>query len=258
MDIMDNFRVAIYFKIEYHMNETKDEERLLRIILSILLGVFGFVIGYNISKIVDEMVLWKEKQNNKKYTLYRIEYKRDKWINGILVSIGIVVAFEYFKFYEFILVSIMCILAVFGARIDERIRIIPNELVLLILVIGIVNQLATGGLRSLGSGLLALIITAGIFFSSAFTTRLLSGSIGIGAGDIKLAMVLSLMLGFENVYLFLMGIVLFLVFYIIIGFSTKTIWVGSTFPMCIQIMGGCIIAMYEPVIMDILGKLFTL
>lgn len=227
----------------------------MEIILLILLGAIGFTIGYNISVVVDKMVLWKEKQNNKKYTLYRSEYNWDKWINGILVSGGLTISFHYFVFYKFILTSIILILAVFGARLDERIRIIPNELVLVILVIGIVNRLVNGGLRSLGGGFLALLITAGIFFLSAFITRLLSGSIGIGAGDIKLVMVLSLMLGFENIYLFLMGIVLFLALYIIIGFSTKTMWIGSAFPMCTQIMGGCIIAMYEPVIIKVIQDL---
>lgn len=227
----------------------------MEIIILILLGVIGFIIGYKISKAVDKMVLWKEKQNNKKYTLYRSEYKWDKWVNGVLVSAGLIIAFHYFAFYKFILTSIILILAVFGARLDERIRIIPNELVLLILLIGIINRLAEGGFKSLGGGFLGFFITAGIFFLSASITKLLSGSIGIGAGDIKLAMVLSLMLGLENVILFLIGIVLFLLIYIIFGFLTKTMWIGSAFPMCTQIMGGCIIVMYEPIIINLIEDL---
>lgn len=225
------------------------------IILLALLGTVGFIIGYNISIAVDKTVLWKQKQNNKIYTIYRVEYKWDKWINGIIVSFGLIIAFNYFMFYKFIVTSIMCVLAVFGARLDERIRIIPNELVLVILAIGIFNRLMLEGLKSLGSGFLALIITAGVFFLSAYVTRLLSGSIGIGAGDIKLAMVVSFMLGFDNVYLFLMGIIIFLAFYIMIGFLTKTMWIGSAFPMCTQIMGACIIAMYEPVTIKLMEDL---
>ncbi|MGJ0848072.1 leader peptidase (prepilin peptidase) / N-methyltransferase [Tissierella praeacuta DSM 18095] len=228
----------------------------MKSIMLVLLGAIGFVTGYNISTAVDKMILWKEKQNNKKYILYHVECKLDNWINGILVSLGMTLAFNYFVFYKFIFTSMMCIIAVFGARIDEKIRIIPNELVLVILVLGIINRLVTGGVKSLGGGFLALTITAGIFFLSAFITRLLSGSIGIGAGDIKLAMVLSLMLGFENVYLFLVGIVLFLTLYIITGFSIKTMWIGSAFPMCTQIMGGCIMAMYEPIITRVAEGLF--
>lgn len=228
----------------------------MKIIFLTVLTMFGFIVGYNISKAVDKMVSWKQSQNNRIYTVHRIEYDWDNLINAILVSVGFLVAFYYLELYESIFTSIMCVIAVFGARLDERIRIIPNELVLLILTLGLVNQLVTNGLKGLGSGFLALIITAGIFFISAFITKLISSSIGVGAGDIKLAMALSLMMGIENVFTFLIGIVLFLLFYIMVGFLTKRISVGSSFPMCTQIMGGCMITLYQSVIIKTI-KIFT-
>lgn len=223
--------------------------------MSIILATIGFAIGYNISIPVDKMILWKEKQNDKKYALYRNEYQWDKWINGIIIFIGMIISFRYFILYKSMLTSIILILAVFATRLDQRVRIIPNELVLVILVIGIINRLVVGGLRSLVGGVLALFITGGIFFLSAFITRLLSGSLGIGAGDIKLAMVLSLILGLENLHMFLLGIVLFLLLYVVVGLLTKTMWIGSSFPMCTQIMGGCVIAMYEPITISLVGDL---
>lgn len=221
-------------------------------ITTLILIILGFLIGYNMSKAVDKMILWKEKRKNKTYTISRSEYPKDKWINGLVISLGIFLAFYNFRIYEATLASIICILAVFGVRMDERVRIIPNELALFIMVLGIVHQLLTNGIRGLGSGFLALIITGVIFFLSAFVTRFFSGSIGVGAGDIKLAMALSMIMGLENMPIFLIGIVLFLVVYLLIGLFTKTIAIGSSFPMCIQIMGGSIIVIYKPIIIEII------
>lgn len=227
------------------------------ILLLVFLGAIGFIIGMNISTVVDKIILWKQKQNNTIYIIYRIEYKWDKWINGILVTLGFIVAFYHFTFYRFILTSIMCILAIFGARLNQRIRIIPNEFVLIILIIGIVNQLITNGFKGIGDIFLVVLITAGIFFLSSAITRLIFGSISISMGDIKLAMVLSFMLGLENVYLFLIRIVLFLLIYISIGLFTKTMELYSSLSMYNYIMGCSIIVMYEPVIMKIIEYLFS-
>lgn len=227
----------------------------MRMIKSIVLVIFGLIISKNIPNVLIKTILWKEKQNNKTYTLHRNEYNWDKWVNGVLISVGFGLAFYYYGIYKAIFASIMVVLAVFGARLDQRIRIIPNELVLLIFTLGLIHQLVTNGLKGIGSGFLALLITAVIFFLSAFITRLLSGSIGVGAGDIKLAMALSMIMGMENIFIFLLGIVLFLAIYIIIGFLTRTLAIGNTFPMCTQIMGGAIIALYYPIILQLIELL---
>lgn len=228
---------------------------LVEIILLAILAVIGLVVGYNLSKVVDEAILWKEKQKDKKYNLYRTEYYWDKWINGILIAISFAASFYYFGVYKAVFTSVITLLAVFGARLDERIRIIPNELVLFILILGLVSQILRTGIKGLASGFLAVIVTGSIFFLSAFLTRFLSGSIGVGAGDIKLAMALSMIMGIDNMFIFLTGIVLFLLFYIIVGFLTKTLTVGSAFPMCTQIMGGAMLALYYPVILELIETL---
>lgn len=224
----------------------------MKTILMVASALIGFVIGYNISKFVDKMVMWKQKQKGKTYSICRVERSWDKWINGIVVSAGMALAFYYFDIYKAIFTSIMSVIAVFGTRLDERIRIIPNEMVLFVLVLGLIDQISTNGLKGIGSGLLALVITGVIFFLSALITKSLSGAIGVGAGDIKLAMVLSLMMGMENVFTFLMGIALFLLFYLLVGIFTGMLSFESPFPMCIQIVGGSIVALYKPIIVRIL------
>lgn len=220
-------------------------------LLAVLI-IVGLIIGYNLSKVVDKAILWKEKQKDKKYNLYRTEYYWDKWINGILISMCFAASFYYFGVYKAIFTSLITLLAVFGARLDEKIRIIPNELVLFILILGLVSQIFKTGIKGIASGFLAVIVTGGIFFLSAFITRFLSGSIGVGAGDIKLAMALSMIMGIDNVFTFLTGIVFFLLFYIIVGFSMRTLAIGSAFPMCTQIMGGAMLALYYPIILELI------
>ncbi|WP_350343115.1 prepilin peptidase [Proteinivorax tanatarense] len=216
-------------------------------------AVLGFVLGFYISSAVKKIILWKQGKNNKTYTLYRSEKNSDKWINAILLSIGFLLAFSFLDLYAAILTAVMSALALFGVRTDERIRIIPNELVLLLLITGLLNQLIINGFKGVGAGILALAIVTMIFFISARLTKLMSGSLGVGAGDIKLVMALSLMVGLDKIVLFVVGIAAFLLVYILYGLFTYKIKVGSRFPMCTQIMGGFMIVMYQPVLIEIVN-----
>ncbi|STD63422.1 Uncharacterised protein [Erysipelothrix rhusiopathiae] len=119
-------------------------------------------------------------------------------------------------------------------------------MVLCVLVIGVIYQFVTNGFHGLSTGLIAMLLTGILFFATAFLTKAFSGSLGVGAGDIKLAIALSFMLGLPNILTFLIGIVLCLLIYIVIGFYTKTMYIGSTFPHVYTINGRCFIRAVLP------------
>lgn len=220
----------------------------MNIIVYMVLTALFFTLGYNISRFVKDTVAWKQKRNNKIYKVFRPEDAPDALMNGIYVGAATLVAYTSFGLFEATVISVIAFLAVYGIRIDQRIRIIPNEMVLCVLVIGLIYQFVSNGFHGLSTGLIAMLLTGILFFATAFLTKAFSGSLGVGAGDIKLAIALSFMLGLPNILTFLIGIVLCLLIYIVIGFYTKTMYIGSTFPMCAQLMGGALFALYYPVI----------
>ena len=142
-----------------------------------------------------------------------------------------------------------CVIAIVGTLVDNRIRMIPNELVLLLFALGLGYRLMVAGFAGLLHSLLALLITAGIFLLAAGTTFLLKKSIGVGAGDLKLAMAISFTVGLSEVYLFLFGVVAAMLVYCLAGLCSRRLTVSSTFPMCGQIMAGFVFALFAPYLM---------
>jgi len=79
--------------------------------------------------------------------------------------------------------------------IDLRLRILPNELLAAALAAGAALQVLTGGLSGLSHGVFAsLLIFAGLMALGNFM-----GLYKIGAGDVKLAVVMAMTLGYPMV-----------------------------------------------------------
>lgn len=213
--------------------------------------VCGFL-GFKISRLVEKVIEYKEDKNKGKYEIKKMEMYWDRSVNTLVLLILSNLALFYYRPPYVFLILTLTFLGLLAIRIDERIRIIPNELVLAIFILGIIKQILTFGIKGLVSGTLGLLATSLLFVGSAYITRLLSGSIGVGAGDIKLAMAISFFLGISGIYKFWLGIVLFLAGFVILGLKNKTLKIGSSFPMAMQIIGGFILVLYEPIILELI------
>lgn len=223
------------------------------IIRIIIFGIIGMILGWLLDKyLVENIIKYKQKQREKIYERHSIEHSYNKWINSLVIGTSFSLSIYFFDGANIILTSLLALIAILGMRIDQKIRIIPNELVLVVIAIGFTHQMINKGLRGVISGILALFLTAIIFFLSASITRMLSGKIGVGAGDIKLAMAISIYTGMEDIFTFLLGMVIFLIIYLIIGLYTRSIYMGSTFPMATQIMGGLMLTIYGAKILAII------
>ncbi|MFC1730465.1 prepilin peptidase [candidate division KSB1 bacterium] len=101
--------------------------------------------------------------------------------------------------------------------IDIEFQIIPNSIIIFGLGAGItliVAELTVGGYRSWSDAVLGGIIGAGILVFSALLGRLLFHKPSMGMGDIKLAAVLGLFLGIQNI---IVSIFLSFVYALVIG-----------------------------------------
>lgn len=211
------------------------------IMKELLYAFVGCISGYFVSYLSEAIIKYKFAKKNKKIPCY-FGSREECIVCTIAISILFVLSGYYYSGLQSVLLCVFCLLAVIGAIIDIRTRIIPNELVLIIFVLGFLFNLLEGGWQVLGLSVVSCLITFAMFLFAARITYYLVKSIGVGAGDIKLASAIAFAVGFERLAVFYLGIVVGLLIYLLIGLRLRLIKIGSTFPMGVQIMAGFIAA----------------
>lgn len=146
------------------------------------------------------------------------------------------------------LVCVFTFTALVSILVDNHIRIICNEVVLFILVLGIAYRLIGGGLYALLGSLAALGIVIVVFGSAAALTKIFTKELGVGAGDLKLSMAVAVTVGLSGVFYFLAGVAVAIGGYCVLGLIYKFLTRKSTFPMCAHIMFGFVGALFIPYI----------
>ncbi|WP_097003801.1 prepilin peptidase [Lacrimispora amygdalina] len=151
-------------------------------------------------------------------------------------------------FDQAIFTILICYIAAFGICVDRLIRIIANEMLWVILAAGLIYRIHSGGLIGLmgSAGAMALVIA--IFGLTMIFTYVRKGTAGVGMGDVKLAMIIAITVGFPGVFYFLTGMACVIGFYCVAGIKYGFLVRESTFPMCGHIMAGFLIALLWPYI----------
>ena len=137
-------------------------------------------------------------------------------------------------------VSIVCIF------VDGYMHIIPNEAILVLLVLAVAYRVIAEGFASLLGSLAALGLVLAIFGGCAVYMKLRKGNTGVGAGDLKYAMVLALAFGWDNIFWFLGGTAAALIVYCGIGLYTRRLTAQTSFPMCPHLSVGLYTALLLP------------
>lgn len=210
-------------------------------LIAILGGIGSFLIPY----LAYQYANYKRQKRGNEPT----EQRLSQWVSMVAALIGIILAFV--AVHEMPLwQGTFCILfywfAVFGICVDSYIRIIGNEMLLAMLVLGICYRFLEGGIASFLGSMVGLAITIALFAAAAGITYIRRLSGGVGMGDVKLAMVISITVGWPNVRCFLGGMAAAMVAYIAICILFKKLSLHSTFPMCGPIMVGFLLALYQP------------
>ena len=94
-----------------------------------------------------------------------------------------------------LLAAIIWILGMVVLLVDMRIRIIANETVLALFVLGIILRIATAGIFGLPNSLITMLITMIVWIILAS----IMGFGKVGAGDVKLCGVIGFMYGYPNI-----------------------------------------------------------
>ncbi|MEA4815934.1 MAG: prepilin peptidase [Lachnospiraceae bacterium] len=165
--------------------------------LIITLGVLGLVLGFFMPVAAQKVCVYKFFKKGKEFL--PLAWHLVWWIrllSAFVSACGFVFCAVFvpgiFLRFLFCLIWIVIMLVIF---VDIYIRIIPNEAVLLLLALGSVYQITIYGFYGLGNALITMLVVAAVFLIIA---KIL-GFAQIGAGDVKLASVMALTLGYPRV-----------------------------------------------------------
>lgn len=206
---------------------------------AIIFGILGIGLGLIIPDIANQIIIHKSKKVSLEATTK--SFHRNVWgflviLNGLLwLYAGIRVE----NTFAAILVSLMFTTAILISVVDLQIRLIPNGLVLLMFGLSIPFQIFFFSWVELLCALLCMV-AVGLMFS--FVGRLV-GFEQVGAGDVKLAAVMGLTLGYPNIMVALIGMSVALIIFCSIGLALKKMTLHSLFPFAPFILFGTAFAL---------------
>ena len=129
-------------------------------------------------------------------------------------------------------------IALISSWVDILIRIIPNEIVLTIAAFGIVFRIVCAIVDpwSLLGGFASFALTLGMFSLAMFIGRKRWNGRGVGAGDFKLAMIASFIVGFPGIAYFYMALCVAMLVYFAYMIARRSFGFFVWFPMCSFLM----------------------
>lgn len=214
------------------------------IVLDIIIVLLGTFIAWHIPNLASYFI-----EHRKKIVEKDMVYKLPKSYNRNSVFFfaiyAIMVVFLVPDNIAWI-VLVFTLIAIFGICVDIAIRIIPNVMVLTILLLGILYRILDGGVKSLIGACIAFGLVILIFGLSGVITYRFKGTRGFGMGDLKLSLAIAVALGYPGVLHFFIGMAISIACYCVLGLYSKMLTLGSTFPMCPQIMIGFLFALVLP------------
>lgn len=191
----------------------------------IIFGIMGLVIGYKIPDVSDKIIKYKRPETNidennfldsnimrvmiiaVTATLWALSGNINNTIVGLLIStqitIGLIIAY-----------------------IDVKVRIIPNELVLTMIISGILFQTVNFGVKALAGAAISMAVMMAVFTAVA-------GFVGfgkVGAGDVKLAGAMGLSLGYPLIITAVGIMAVALLIFIVTGMALKKIYISTMLP----------------------------
>ena len=161
----------------------------------VVLAISGFVIGWFIPNMYRGVIEYKCAQRSRDTP----SFNSSIWHN-VLFGIGntIMYAFAMVLTGDYVLAmsaSILISLAVIITAVDIKIRLIPNELVLALLLMGAVYRLNLSGVSGIIPSLAGALIMVLLFGLSGK----IAGFNKVGAGDLKLAFAIGIVCASTNI-----------------------------------------------------------
>lgn len=167
------------------------------IVMSVLAIVFGQIVGHlnkKLPPVVSEEITYKEFYS----TLFK-DFKIDI-LNTIifLILFNCMVAFIG-NTYIIYLYAIISVALAITFSIDFRFQLIPDEVHILLAIVGIINIFFDFSLNCIIDKAIGAAIGGGIFFFISLLSLLIFKKEGMGFGDVKLMAALGFIFGVKNI-----------------------------------------------------------
>lgn len=167
------------------------------IIMSVLAILFGQVVAHLNKKmppVVSEEITYKEFFS----TLFK-DFKIDFLYTIIFLILFNLMAYFLGNSYLIYLYTLVCVALAITFSIDFRFQLIPDEVHILLAIVGIINFLFNLTLKGLLNQLIGAAIGGGIFFIISLLSLLIFKKEGMGFGDVKLMGALGFVFGVKNI-----------------------------------------------------------
>ncbi len=198
----------------------------VKLILSLLVGAAG---GFAVPQLAQGLIDFKAAQKNREYPpqpKYLALWCKLLCAASSMIGLGACAWFDA-PWHLLVMAWALWILGMVILLVDIRIRLIANETVLALLVLGLVFRLITAGFAGLPNSLLTMI---GIMAVWLFLCKFM-GFGSVGAGDVKLCGAIGFLFGYPAVATPILVMAITMLGYIGIGLLTRRINLKSFFPM---------------------------
>lgn len=203
-------------------------------------GIIGILLGLGIYPGTKRIMIYKLQSRQLEYLANKLDHMPMRVLIIVLNGLCWGIAGLYGEsIFQILMVGVLASFAIAFAFIDLKIHLIPNEMVLGMLAIGILYQTFHYGWKAMGIGLLGLIIAGAAFM----ILGLIIGLEKVGAGDVKLAAVMVAVLGYPFMLYALLGMSVLLIGYIAIGIAIGKMTHVTMFPFAPFMMAGQILAL---------------
>lgn len=233
--------IVVYVIKCYYKNEHVGV--IMKYILSLLIACVYAVLA---PMVVEAVVEYKQRQRTKALEdrAYSIVFYR---LICFIVGCGVTyLAQTHYELLPMSIVILIGFMACVGTLVDNRIRIIPNEMVIVLFVLGLILRFISGGLNQIFVGLICVVGTILIFALSYVVSKMFSkGMIPVGAGDLKLLMAMAMIVSYPGIMYAVFGIAVSMLLYIFIGAILKKITFYSYLPMAGFIYLGILIGIFS-------------
>ncbi|MBQ7129856.1 MAG: prepilin peptidase [Oscillospiraceae bacterium] len=202
----------------------------LQIVTSLVAALLGAAVGLFLPLGAQKLALYKCKKKNR-------ELVEDSRFTGWLAKVPCALAngigwglcwyFGAQVAVPAVLAAVIWSLGVILILVDLRLRLIPNEVLLWMLIVGVIMQVWVRGFGALFGCVFASMIVFCLFA----TLGNFMGLYKIGAGDVKLAMVITMSLGYPTILTTLLGFSVSLLLFCVIGLLLKKITLKSYLPL---------------------------
>lgn len=213
---------------------------LMNLIPMVVAGFAGFAAGGFVPGVGERLMAYKVKKRGKEFAVYGF-FGWKQWLYPIGVAASWMAAALEPSIPKALFFTIVSYVMFVVTYLDNRYRIIPNEVTLAVLLSGLGYGLMTKGLAGFGGALIGALAGFIICLVAAALTK---GKKAVGAGDVKLLAAcccLGGVPGFMDVLLYMAAA---LGVYCVGGLMIKRLSLNSYFPMGGFIAMGLVLSLY--------------